>query len=109
MRKPVSAPEEQFAFQLRLHGLNAHREVRFHPTRRWRFDFAFPDEKIAVEVEGGTWVNGAHSRGKHFESDCEKYGEAAVLGWTVLRVTPDMIGDGRAAGLLKRLIQSKTS
>lgn len=74
-------------------GLNFIREYRFHPVRRWRFDFAFPDHKIAVEVEGGTWVRGAHVRGKHYRSDCEKYLEAAILGWTVLRFTSDMLRD----------------
>ncbi len=109
MSKRISAPEEHFAFSLRLHGLNAQREHRFHPDRVWRFDFAFPDEKIAVEVEGGSWVNGAHQRGKHFESDCEKYNEAAILGWRVLRVTTDMIKRGQAMNFLKRLLATKTS
>ena len=72
------------------------REYMFHPTRRWRFDIASEELMIAIECEGGIWVNGAHVRGKHFESDCLKYNEAAILGWTVLRFTPDMINDGRA-------------
>jgi len=62
-------------------------EHRFHPTRRWRFDFAWPSKKIAVEIEGGTWTGGRHTRGAGFQKDCEKYNAAAVLGWTVLRFT----------------------
>jgi very-short-patch-repair endonuclease len=80
------------------------RELQFAAPRRWRFDFAWPVHKFAVEVEGGSWIGGAHTRGKHFESDAEKYNEAALLGWTVLRVTPKMIEDGRAIELIKRAI-----
>lgn len=74
-------------------GINFVREYRFHPVRKWRFDFAFPDHMIAVEIEGGTWVRGAHVRGKHYRSDCEKYNTAACMGWTVLRYTSDMLND----------------
>ncbi len=61
------------------------RELRFHPSRRWRFDFAFPDKKIAVEVEGGIWARGRHTRGGGYAGDVEKYNEAVKLGWRVLR------------------------
>ena len=71
-------------------------EYRFHPVRRWRFDFAYPSQKLAIEVEGGTWTNGRHSRAKGFESDCEKYNTAQMMGWTVLRFTGDMIKRGEA-------------
>jgi len=67
------------------------REWKFHDTRKWRFDFAWPDRKLAVELEGGIWINGAHNRGLHFTSDCEKYNAAALLGWTVLRYTSGML------------------
>jgi very-short-patch-repair endonuclease len=66
-------------------------EYRFHPKRMWRFDFAFPDKKIAIECEGGIWTEGAHTRGKHFISDAEKYNEAAMLGWCVLRYTTNTV------------------
>lgn len=79
-------------------------QYQFHPVRKWRFDFAWPALMVACEVEGGTWSNGAHVRGRHFESDCEKGNEAACMGWLVLRVTGDMVEDGRAANFLKRLL-----
>ena len=80
------------------------REHRFHPTRKWRIDLAWPNQLVACEVEGGTWVNGAHSRGAHFQSDCEKYTEAVILGWRVLRVDNHMVKDGRAVSFLERII-----
>jgi very-short-patch-repair endonuclease len=66
------------------------KEVIFHPTRRWRFDFAFPDKMLAVEVEGGQW-GGRHTSGKGFEQDAIKYAEAMLLGWRVLRIPGSMI------------------
>jgi len=80
------------------------REYQFHPTRKWRFDFAYPDAKVAIEVEGGSFSSGRHTRGAGFEGDCEKYNAAAIRGWCVLRVTPRMIEDGRALSWLRRAL-----
>lgn len=62
-------------------------EYRFHPVRRWRFDFANPEFKIAIEYEGGVWRRGRHIRPVGFINDCDKYNAAALHGWTVLRYT----------------------
>jgi very-short-patch-repair endonuclease len=62
-------------------------EYVFAKPRRFRFDFAWPNEKVAVECEGGTWVGGGHNRGAGYASNCEKYNLAAELGWRVLRYT----------------------
>lgn len=62
-------------------------EYRFHPDRKWRFDFAFPDLKIAIECEGAVYSRGRHTRGSGYIADTEKYNEAAILGWIVLRYT----------------------
>lgn len=78
------------------------REHKFHPVRRWRMDFAWIKEKIALEIEGGTWAGGRHLHPLGFEKDCEKYNEAALLGWKVLRATTTMVKDGRALEILKR-------
>ena len=67
------------------------REYRFHPKRKWRFDLAWPALLVACELEGGTWVKGAHSRGAHYASDCEKYSEAAALGWRLCRLTTEQL------------------
>ena len=64
------------------------KEYRFHPKRKWRFDYAFPAVKLALEVEGGVWTRGRHTRPKGFLNDVEKYNAATLLGWRVLRTTP---------------------
>lgn len=66
-------------------------EYRFHAKRRWTFDFAFPEKKIAMEVEGGTFSRGRHVRGVGYANDCIKYNAATVLGWQVYRFTSDML------------------
>lgn len=83
-------------------------EYRFHPTRKWRFDFAWPEMMIAVEIEGGTWAGGRHSRGKGFEKDCEKYNEAAILGWTVLRFTTRQVTSGVAVETFTRALMARS-
>lgn len=82
------------------------RELRFHPTRKWRFDLAQPGILLAVEVEGGVFVAGRHTRGKSFEADCEKYAEALILGWDVLRVTPDQVRRGEALSWIERAMEA---
>ena len=72
-------------------GSEPEREWRFHPVRRWRFDFAFPDARVAIECEGGTWSRSRHVRGKGYAQDCLKYSAAAAMGWAVLRFTGTMM------------------
>lgn len=89
--------EEAFAWQIKAGKLPAPvREHRFHPTRRFRFDFAWPDRLLAVEIEGGVWNGGRHTTGKGFSEDCVKLAEATLLGWRVLKVTGDMVKSGLA-------------
>ena len=78
---------------------------RIFPEGFRRFDFAWPQIKFAVEVEGGIFVNGAHTRGAHFRSDCEKYAEALLLGWRVLRVEDSMIRKGRALQIIETILK----
>lgn len=63
-------------------------EHRFEPERRWRFDYAWPEAKIALEVEGGIYTGGRHTSSAGFVKDMAKYNRAAVLGWRVLRIEP---------------------
>lgn len=100
-----SALELELAEQVELLGLPTPvSEHKFHATRRWRFDFAWPELMVACEVEGATWAGGRHTRGAGFQKDAEKYGEAAIAGWRVIRVTSGMIKDGMAIELLARAI-----
>jgi very-short-patch-repair endonuclease len=66
-------------------------EHRFHPPRLFRFDFAWPDKKAAVEIEGGLYGKGRHTTVGGFNKDCEKYNLAVLDGWRVLRFTEKML------------------
>lgn len=67
-------------------------QFAFHPTRKWRFDFAIPDIKLAIEVQGGTYIRGGHSRGAGQGKDYEKHNAATELGWRVLFADTKMLG-----------------
>lgn len=86
-------------------------EHRFHPNRQWRFDFAWPAAKIALEVEGATFAGkpcphcgqrkgGRHNSGTGFRADIEKYNAAAALGWRVLRCEPKQLDRGEIVAVL---------
>lgn len=79
-------------------------EYRFDPKRRWRADFAWPERMLLVEVEGAVWVQGRHQRPQGFLKDAEKYNEAALGGWRVLRVTGDHIKSGEALAWIARAL-----
>lgn len=67
-------------------------EFRFHPHRKWRFDYAWPLHRLALEVDGGVWTQGRHTRGSGFVGDLLKFNAATLLGWRVLRYTPQQLG-----------------
>lgn len=71
-------------------------EFRFHQTRRWRFDAAHPGKLLAIEIDGGIWTGGRHSRGKGMLADFEKSNQAVALGWQILHFTPQQVGNGEA-------------
>lgn len=95
-RLRVSEPEEALAWQLRAEGLTFEREYRFHESRLWRLDFWFGDAKLAIEIDGGGWTNGRHSRGEGIERDCEKASHVAMAGYRLMRVTPGQVKRGEA-------------
>jgi very-short-patch-repair endonuclease len=72
------------------------REYPFAHPRRYRSDFAWPDARLLVEIEGGTFGQGRHTRGSGYAEDCRKYNLATMLGWSVLRFTGEMVRDGSA-------------
>jgi very-short-patch-repair endonuclease len=95
-----SKAEETLALHIRTSAVlpTPERELRFHPTRQWRFDFAFPDVKLAVEVEGlvGSANKGRHQTAGGSRQDMEKYEAALLEGWTVYRCHQGMVFSGRA-------------
>lgn len=64
-------------------------------------DYANLELLISVEVEGGVWIMGGHTRPVGFLKNLEKYNTATINGWAVLRVTPQMIKDGTAFHLVE--------
>jgi very-short-patch-repair endonuclease len=84
-------------------------EYKFHPTRKWRFDFAWPYKFVALEVEGGVWSQGRHTRGSGFVKDMEKYNAASSLGWRIFRFTPSEIKDNTALYFMKDIVGSDTN
>ena len=65
------------------------KELQFHPDRKWRFDYAFPSRKIAIEIDGAIWALGRHNRPRGYLNDMEKLNTAASMGWLVLRFSTD--------------------
>jgi very-short-patch-repair endonuclease len=96
---------------LRELGLSFVTEYQFHPTRKWRFDFAgsmtHKDFKLAIEIEGAHWIQGRHNRGSGFEKDIEKYNSATVLGFAILRFTTKMVLDGTAKATIKEWLEAR--
>ena len=90
--RKVSKLEAQFEWLWRLmNGPALEREFRFHPARKWRSDFAHLPSRTLIEIEGGIWVRGRHTSPKGFAADAEKYLEAALAGWRVIRLVDDQI------------------
>jgi hypothetical protein len=97
--------QPSLSFQLGAAGLpKPEAEYRFHPTRKWRFDLAWPDRSLAVEIDGAVWTGGRHTRGAGVEKDTEKYAEALLAGWRVLRVTTGQVKSGQALTWLEQLL-----
>lgn len=91
-------------------------EITFHPTRKWRFDYAYVEEKVAVEQEGGLFGKGkrcpvcgrapvaGHSSIARLKADLEKYSEAAAIGWRIIRVTPQQLPLPTTMTLIRRAL-----
>lgn len=77
------------------------REHVFHESRGWRCDLAWPDRKLAAEVDGGV-----HRIKGRFLADIEKHNALTLAGWRWIRVTPGQVRNGDALELVKALIGS---
>ncbi len=82
-------------------------EHKFHDMRKWRLDFAIIDLKIGIEIEGGVWSCGAHTRGKGFIEDMEKYNAAVTFGWVILRFTPQDLNKITTFETIKKVVELK--
>jgi hypothetical protein len=82
-------------------------EFVFHPIRKWRFDYAWPAFKIALEVDGGSFIQGRHNRGGGFRDDIEKANAAVCLGWGILRALPEQLLKADTVEMVKRAMRAK--
>lgn len=105
----VSYLEKQFMRLVQRHQLpNPVREYQFHPVRKWRFDFAWPKLKVAVEIDGNTFADrstrGNHAVGKTYQKDCMKNNAAQLEGWVVLRADREMAGTDEFGALVRQML-----
>ncbi|HFG6936177.1 DUF559 domain-containing protein [Acinetobacter baumannii] len=105
-REP-SVGEVLLATHLRACKIGFEQEYKFHPNRKWRADFLITGTKILIEVEGGIWSGGRHTRGKGYIGDMEKYNSAAMMGFTVLRFSTEQVKAGVAIKQIELLIKGK--
>ena len=100
--------ENVLVFQLQARKIRGwKREVSFVPGRRFRWDFAFCEEKLAIEIQGGTWSGGRHTRGGGYEQDCIKAQLAALAGWAVLPFTGSQVVRGEAVDVIERALRQR--
>lgn len=100
----VSEGEATLVQHLKTHKISFEQEYKFHPTRKWRADFLITGTKILIEVEGGIWSGGRHTRGKGFLGDMKKYNEAAMMGFSVLRFSTEQVKAGVAIKQIEQLV-----
>lgn len=100
-----SVPDAYFLALLEGAGLPCPRsEYVFHEGRNWRFDYCWPDQLVALEVEGGVFKGGRHTRGAGYAADLEKYNTATLDGWKLIRVTPNGLSSYRTMQMLRVLL-----
>ena len=96
--------ENEFLFKWKAYwGPNLKHQHKFHATRKWAFDFAHLDTKTAIEIDGGTWIQGRHNRGQGFEDDCHKNNAAMELGWKVFHLTSGMINTKNITAIIETI------
>lgn len=108
-RNVLSHLEESLALQIKAYKLpEPVREYRHIPDRLFRLDFAWPDYRIGVEVQGQIWSKGGHSSGTGITRDCEKRNLGNLEGWTLLEVTERHITAGTAIEWIRRALRQAT-
>ena len=96
--------EAKLARELKTLKIEFEQEFYFHPGRKWRADFHLIDKKILVEVEGGIWSGGRHTRGKGYLGDIEKYNAATMMGFQVIRFSADQVKSGHAIQQIEKMV-----
>jgi very-short-patch-repair endonuclease len=96
--------EAKLARELKTLKIDFEQEFYFHPERKWRADFHLVDKKILVEVEGGIWNGGRHTRGKGYLGDLEKYNAATMMGFQVIRFSTDQVKSGLAIQQIEKMV-----
>ncbi len=103
-----SVLERHLLTSLRANGLpEPEREFRFHDTRRWRLDFAWPERGLAVEVEGGVYRGGGHTSVGGIKRDIEKGNALTLMGWRLLRFHGDQVRSGEATALIAEALAQR--
>ena len=96
--------EAKLARELKTLKIDFEQEFKFHPDRKWKADFHLIDKKILVEVEGGIWSGGRHTRGKGYIGDMEKYNAATMMGFQVIRFSTDQVKSGHAIQQIEKMV-----
>ncbi len=100
--------EDLFAFQLDSLGVTGYvREFRAIPGRKFRYDFAFVEEKLLVEINGGTYTKGAHSTGQGIARDYEKIRLGQDHGWTVYPFDGKAVRSGEAVEIIRQALEAE--
>lgn len=102
--KIESVGESELIIQLKALKIEFEREFKFHPKRKWRADFHLVEKMILVEVEGGIWSGGRHTRGKGYLGDMEKYNAATVMGYRVIRFSTEQVTSGLAIQQIEKMV-----
>ena len=103
--KIESVGESELVIQLKALKIEFEQEFKFHPKRKWRADFHLVEKMILVEVEGGIWSGGRHTRGKGYLGDMEKYNAATVMGYRVIRFSTEQVISGLAIQQIEGVIK----
>ncbi|WP_349929448.1 DUF559 domain-containing protein [Acinetobacter sp. A1-4-2] len=102
--KVQSEGEAKLARDLKALKIEFEQEYQFHPKRKWRADFHLVGKKILVEVEGGIWSGGRHTRGKGYIGDMEKYNAAVMMGYQVIRFSTEQVKSGLAVQQIEKMV-----
>lgn len=107
LRLPDPQREYRFCVEAVGAGAGIRRRLKEAGLKDWRLDFYWVDQKLAVEVEGGGWTEGRHTRGSGFAEDLRKYHVAMGMGITVYRCDGALVRSGDAVELIGRLLEVK--